>query len=218
MKLDKISTLIIAAVIILAAILFFKKNKSAQEQSKNVAHNVLQSVTVGRVNSAAKNTVQGKAPAIVEAPSLAACGYFLSNQSGANLDETVNTILNQSSQKEILERTEYQLIANDQREIVVQFTLDEEPKNKVRVLRIADDGFPDRIKNFPSSKGSVEDQLQGALTLGTLKNKIEKYSVNQGNGILLKFEKSKNKVVRINYSNGRNQLLCEDAKCLCQTF
>ena len=220
MKLDKISTLIIAAVLIITAVLFPKKNKSAeiQKESTSQAHNVLDSVTVGRINTATKSNVSVKAPAIVEKSNLTACGSFLANQNGSNLDETVQLILKQSSQKETLERTEFQLLSKDQKEIVVQLTPDEEPNNKVRVLRVASDGFPDRIKNFPHVKGTIEDQLQGALSLGTLKNKIEKYSVIQGNGIQLKFEKSNNHVVRINYSNARNQLVCEDAKCICQTF
>lgn len=218
MKLDKVSTLIVAATIIIAVLFFFQKSKSIKPQQIPEAHNVLESVTVGRVNTIAKSAAPEKAPTVIEKADLTACGRFLNNQSALNLNETVQTIMKQSSHKETLERTEYQLISNDNREIIVQHTPDEESKNKIRVLRVANDGFPDRIKNFPRSKGSTEDQLQGALTLGVLKNKIEKYSVMQESGVLLKFDKSQNQVIRINYSNGRNQLLCEESKCSCHSF
>ncbi len=218
MKYAEIISVTCLAVITVAALVFFQKHKPIDSVQTTKASNILQSDIVGRVNSTASTGSGEKAPALIEADSLAACGSFLSAASSANLNKTVETILQQSTEKEILELTEYQLLTSDQREMIVQLTPDEEPKNKIRVLRVAEDGFPDRIKNFPNAKGSPEDQLQGAISLGTLQNKIEKYSVNQGNGIQLKFEKSQNQVLRINYSNGRNQLLCEEAKCSCQSF
>lgn len=218
MKLDKVSTVVVIAVIFVTTSFLLYRNRSHKTEPVVEAHNVLQSETVGRVNLVTKTTSGEKPPAVVVAANLSACGKFLSAQSGSHFNETVKTILQHVSGKETLELTEYQLVTSDQRELIVQHTPDEETKNKIRVLRVAADGFPDRIRNFPRSEGPVEDQLQGALSLGVLKNKIEKYSAADASGSVLKIEKSQNQIVRISYSQGRNQLLCEEAQCTCQSF
>ncbi len=144
------------------------------------------------------------------------CGDFLSESSAENLESTMAIIKEKFKLSERLIITEYQLLGNQNEQIVVQKLPAESLANQIRVLKTASDGFPDRIKNFPNSTGSLEDRLTGALQLGSLQQTIDKYEAYGVKGVKLVIEKSENKIQKLNFLRGRNQLICEDLICTCQ--
>ncbi len=146
------------------------------------------------------------------------CGDFLTQQSGNDLNAMFMQIKKRLASVEILELTEYQLRASDQQEIIVQQNPREESKNQVRVFKAGDDGFPDRLKNFPNSDGNPEQRLEGALTLGKLIRKIDKFSLVSNDGAQVRLEKQNNEITRIDFTSGHNQLICEDKLCACTTY
>lgn len=119
---------------------------------------------------------------------------------------------------EVVDLTEYQLHTRSNEELVVQHIPTEEPKNQVRVFKTAADGFPDRIKDFPNSGGTEELRLEGALTLGSISKKIEKFKIVNHDRSVLAYEKSNDEITRIDFTSGRNQLVCEDQQCSCHEF
>jgi hypothetical protein len=119
---------------------------------------------------------------------------------------------------EAIDSTEYQLLTRSNEELVVQHIPNEEQKNKVRVFKTGPDGFPDRIKTFPHSAEAEDLRLIGALSLGTLNKKIEKYKTENNDRSILTYEKSNGEITRLDFINGRNQLICEDQLCQCHEF
>lgn len=144
------------------------------------------------------------------------CGDFLSESSAENLEATMATIKEKFKLSERLVITEYQLLGNQNEQIVVQKIPSESLANQIRVLKTAPDGFPDRIKDFPNATGSLADRLTGALQLGSLQQTIDKYEAHGANGIKLVIEKSENRIQKLNFLMSRNQLICEDFICTCQ--
>lgn len=215
---NKKSTPIILIVLAVASTVLFMKNKS-MPQTK------LGPLVLENEESVAEDIVVKKAtPTVLKkmqfsSENLKKCADFLSEKSATNLEQTLQQIKTRFHLTEKLEITEYQLFGPNNEQIVVQNIPQEEMKNKIRVFKTAADGFPDRIKDFPNAAaGSIEDRLQGALTLGRLQLKIDKYQAISSSGTKLDYDKSENKITKINLSQGRTQLTCEQGQCSCERF
>lgn len=209
-----------ALIVLIAAIVvgfFYFKNKSTRQSAPAVP---METDFLGEPlelpNKPIKIRLESTpAPKSIQSSDLKKCGHFLTSSSADNLEATVLEIKKTLMAEETLELTEYQLRGGDNAEIIVQQTPNEEPKNQIRVFKLAADGFPDRIKKFPNSSDDSQSQLAGALTLGTQKNKIEKYQIIKPQAEL-RYDKTENKIVRISFLQGKFQLICEEQTCSCQ--
>ncbi|MBC7464845.1 MAG: hypothetical protein H7256_02540 [Bdellovibrio sp.] len=148
------------------------------------------------------------------------CASFLKiNSQGDSASQALEQIKSHYDLvKDVVDMTEYQLRTRSNEELVVQHIPGEEIKNQVRIFKTADDGFPDRVKKFPNSNGSEKQKLMGALTLGERTKKIEKYKVVNSDRSVLAYEKSEGVVTRVDFTNGKNKLICEDQRCQCHEF
>lgn len=148
------------------------------------------------------------------------CAPFLKISDQTNLfSQTLDQLkMKYGITKEEVDMTEYQLMTKSNEELVIQHIPSEESKNQVRVFKTAADGFPDRIKKFPNSNASEKLRLKGALTLGTLTKQIEKFKIVNADRSVLAYEKSNNEITRLDFTIGRNQLICEDQRCQCHEF
>lgn len=148
------------------------------------------------------------------------CASFLKiNSGGDGLAQTLEQLKSHYGLvNDVIDMTEYQLRTRSNEELVVQHIPGEEVKNQVRVFKTAGDGFPDRIKKFPNSNGSEKLKLSGALTLGEVTKKIEKFKVLNADRSVLAYEKSEGAVTRVDFTNGKNKLICEDQLCQCHEF
>ncbi|MFZ3230073.1 MAG: hypothetical protein WA160_07705 [Pseudobdellovibrio sp.] len=148
------------------------------------------------------------------------CVAFLSSDGSAGFEHVLEEIRQHAQTiNEVIDLTEYQLRTKANEELVVQHIPLEETKNQVRVFKMSEDGFPDRIKKFPNYDASIPLRLQGALTLGALEKKIVKYKAVQTDGRnAFLFEITNDEITKIDFTNGRNQLICEDNRCQCLQF
>ena len=213
--------ILIAATII--GVLIFKNKKSVAPQitSSNgevidfsdpkAKRNLEEQTTVYRAqNSANKKVVD------VE---LKKCVAFLDYSNGNSLETARQQIkANVQFQSDELEMTEHQLRSAADDEIIVQSNPNEEKKDQIRVFKMAKDGLPDRVKNFPNANLSRDLKLEGALTLGRLVKKIEKFRATTATGQEMFYEIEEGKTVRLSLTQGKNQLICEELKCSCNQF
>lgn len=147
------------------------------------------------------------------------CAPFLENYKSDSLEFVLKQIKkNENFEQDLPEMIEYQLLTEKNEEIVVQKTPSEEKKDQVKVFKIATDGFPDRVKEFPNSTLAVDLKLQGALTLGKIIKEIDKYQALNISGANLFYEVENEKVTRISFTKGKAQLLCEQLSCVCKSF
>ena len=214
------SALIIIAV---AGAVYITTNKQGQTEDANEVKELttdflgqpIEQQTQSVIVKAANETNQ-EIKKEIQTQFLKNCASFLKNEKIQNNEQALEAIKNQYQISDVgIDMTEYQLRTKSNEEIVVQHIPGENFKNIVRVFKTAEDGFPDRIKSYPNAKASVKLRLAGALTLGQLIKKIEKHKAVNSDGTELYYEKSKNEVIKVEFLNGQNQLICEDQLCQC---
>lgn len=213
--------MLIAVTII--GVLIFKNKKSVAPQITGFSDQAIDfSDPKAKLNSAEQTTVfraQNSAKKMVVDVELKKCAAFLNYSNGNSLETARQQIkANVQFQSEELEMTEYQLTSTANEEIIVQNNLNEEIKDQVRVFKMAKDGLPDRIKNFPNANLSRDLKLEGALTLGRLVKKIEKFRAITDTGQEMFYEVEAGKTVLLSFLTGKKQLLCEDMSCTCNEF
>lgn len=198
-----------------------KIKTSEQETSVNLTRDFLGNEipeTTQPVLVKSNSNIQNKAEKKINNISLEKCGSYLKEIDTNNFNTVLNEIIKKNNLLEPkLDMTEYQLQTKSNEEIVVQHIPSEEDRNIIRVFKMADDGFPDRIKEFPNANGEIKLRLQGALSLGALIKKIEKLKTKSKHQELM-VEKSNNAITRVDFINGKNQLICEDQLCECHQF
>lgn len=142
---------------------------------------------------------------------------FKKETSAKNIEEMKSTLLQQKdySASSLIEET-YELVSEDQKELVVQHIPMEENENKVRVFSInPNDGLPDRIKDFPHSTAEISLRLKGALSMGTLKSKSNSTTQNSYDGSLLSIDEKGGKAIRLHLITGSFDFECKEQSCQC---
>ncbi|OFZ28521.1 MAG: hypothetical protein A2622_05345 [Bdellovibrionales bacterium RIFCSPHIGHO2_01_FULL_40_29] len=202
-------------VISLVGVLFVKTNKPGPHTS--VHHKNLDfSEGVVRLDSLPETIVRSRKGSIkkIQEVDISKCTGFIDPQK--NYETILNQIKrNTSLQEQKLEMIEYQLLNQDSKEVIIQKNINKAPADQVRVFILSEDGFPTRVKTFPNSRRSLEKKLAGALSLGVVTKKIEKYQALGQSGEQLFIEIENRKITRINYIQNQIQLLCEENTCSC---
>ncbi len=212
--------LIVAAVALVGTLVLKNKKPAPLEKLKEVSVDfsdpsaksaaVANSVRVGATNPTAQKVLT---------VDLQRCAPFLSGGESLQLEDIYQQIKSSMQfQNEVLEMTEYELRSDKNEDLVIQDNSYEEKKDQIRVFKIAQDGLPDRIKDFPNATLSKDLRLEGALTLGRLTKKTEKYQALSASGANLFYESAAGKIIRLSLTTGRNQLQCEEQVCSCNQY
>ncbi len=213
---------VILIAVTIVGVLIFKNKKSVAPQITSDDQVIDFSDPKSKLGLEEETTVyraQNSANQKVVDVDLKKCASFLVYSSGNSLESAQQQIkTNIQFQSDELEMTEFQLRSATGDEIIVQNNSNEEKKDQVRVFTMAKDGLPDRVKDFPNANQSRELKLEGALTLGRLIKKIEKFRAVSDSGKEMFYEVEEGKTIRISLTEGKNQLLCEDLKCSCNQF
>lgn len=115
-----------------------------------------------------------------------------------------------------LNEESYELVGNDQKDLVVQYIPQEENQNKVRVFSInPTDGLPDRIKNFPHNSGDVSVRLKGALSMGSVKSRTVSTTQSAYDGSLLSIDQKDDKIIRLHLITAGFDFECKEQSCQC---
>lgn len=218
MKKQELQRTFIIVVLVAAGFFYLQTNKFVGKPGSTNLEIVESEPLKINIKVDQPNVTEKKINKTIVTTDLKKCGDFLNQQSSSDFDAVLMLIKKRFSSNEILELIEYQLRTDDQQEVIVQQNLHEENKNQVRVFKSGEDGFPDRVKIFPNFDGNLQQRLEGALTLGRLERKIDKYSFTSNDGSQVRFEKQQNRITRIDYTSRRNQLICEDKSCACTTY
>lgn len=163
----------------------------------------------------------GRAALEAKARPLQICAPFLTDQQGEQkpLIKTLQKFRDfYHIDVEALELSEYQLKTNTGESIVVHHDPAEENKSRVRVFKIASDGLPDRVYKFPRMDEAESKQLEGALSMGTVFKKTDKYKIVNHDGTILLFDRTNDVISKIDFTDGRNQMICENQLCQCQSY
>lgn len=207
---------LVLVTVVVGVLLLKNKNPSAPAnnqisfENSNVGEKTIQEKEVVVGNQTRGSTQEIKSVDVKK------CASFVTTTS--NLDLVLKEITSNISFQPSLEMNEYQLTGPNAEEIVIQEMPHEVPKDQIRVFKMAADGLPDRVKDFPNAGSSLNGKLDGALSLGKLNKKIEKYQALNKEGQQLNYEIEQGRVARISFVKGKSQLLCEEGSCSCNEF
>lgn len=142
---------------------------------------------------------------------------FKKETSAENLESMKAVLLQQKDYSSpTLSEENYELVGQNNQNLVVQYIPLEENENKVRLFSINPaDGLPDRIKDFPQYGSEVSLRLKGALSMGTIKSKSTSTTQSSYDGSMLSIEQKDDKVVRLHLMTNGFDFECKDKSCLC---
>jgi hypothetical protein len=134
-----------------------------------------------------------------------------------NFDGAVANLMAQKDfSQPVTSEENYELMSAENQPLVVQYLPQEDNSNKVRVFSInTQDGFPDRIKDFPQSHAETSLKLKGALSLGEIKSKMISTTQTAFDGSMLSIDKKDQKVIRAHLITRSFDFECKNQSCLC---
>jgi len=125
---------------------------------------------------------------------------FNKETSVQSLESMKTTLLQQKDYSSpSLNEENYELVGNDQKELVVQYIPQEENQNKVRVFSIS----------------PTDGRLKGALSMGSVKSKSISTTQSSYDGSLLSIDQKDDKIIRIHLITAGFDFECKEQSCQC---
>lgn len=145
---------------------------------------------------------------------------FSDYSSSDRLDELKNKLIQAYSLPEPeIDFEEYRMIGMNNESYRIHYDKNAPRNEVIRVYQIGADEMPDIIKNYPGSKSAQSnEQLDGALTLGTLQRKIIKMKTQSSEAVVLEYDEESREATSLRFVDQKNELVCNTNICHCKQY